>query len=200
MPCLQDADSLESGLAWSLHQVHRHSAHPDRIREQKPRDGQVEMGLARPMLGGKEFTAPWGRKLWGTPVCHLPVDLMKTPGKARFQGVSILETAEEEDPQPEEQQGLQQQDWQQQGLQQLDWQQPPQEPQPPQELQPPLQPPQEPQPPLQPPQEPQPPLQPPQLEQEQAGTQQHTGLQQQEPQPPQLEPQPPEQPQQPMVL
>ena len=74
----------------------RHSAHPDRIREQKPRGGQVEMGLARPMLGGKEFTAPWGRKLWGTPVCHLPVDLMKTPGQARFQGVSVLETAEKE--------------------------------------------------------------------------------------------------------
>ena len=72
------------------------------------------------------------------------------------------------------------------------------------EPQPPLDPPQETQPPLEPPQEPQPPL--PQLEQEQAGTQQHTGLQQQtgtqqlEPQPPQLEPQPPEQPEQPMVL
>ena len=60
--------------------------------------------------------------------------------------------------------------WQHTGTQQLDWEQP---------------------------QEPQPPL--PQLEQEQAGTQLHAGLQQQTGTQ-QLEPQPPEQPEQPMVL
>ena len=66
--------------------------------------------------------------------------------------------------------GTQQLDWEQVCWQQLDWE---------------------------PPHEPQPPL--PQLEQEQAGTQLHAGLQQQTGTQ-QLEPQPPEQPEQPMVL
>ncbi|KAK2081055.1 hypothetical protein P7K49_040170 [Saguinus oedipus] len=131
-------------------------------------------------------------------------------GRRRVCGYELEQVQEpqggcQDDPQPEEQQL---------GLQQLHWEQPqepqpplepPQEPQPPleppQEPQPPLDPPQEPQPPLDPPQEPQPPLEPPQepqLVQQQAGTQQHTGLQQQmgtqqlEPQPPQPEPQPPQ--------